>query len=137
MAHELDRLATARLKRRDFMRYAGITAGAGVLAACKKAVSPGAAPSASVSRPPMAKEPGGLQVFDWSGYGNGDYYPGKERQYLWADYQKATGDTPKFILFENDDAGYTKVVSGARYDVIHPCAYRFKDYVDLGAVQPW
>jgi spermidine/putrescine transport system substrate-binding protein len=138
MASEFDRLGARRLKRRDFMRYAGITAGAGVLAACKKATSTGVATGASPSsRPPMSKEPGGLQVFDWSGYGNGDYYPGKERQYLWADYQKATGDTPKFILFENDDAGYTKVVAGARYDVIHPCAYRFKDYVDLGVVQPW
>jgi spermidine/putrescine transport system substrate-binding protein len=138
MASEFDRLGARRLKRRDFMRYAGITAGAGVLAACKKAASTGAATGASPSsRPPIAQEPGGLQVFDWSGYGNGDYYPGKERQYLWADYQKATGDTPKFILFENDDAGYTKVVAGARYDVIHPCAYRFKDYVDLGVVQPW
>jgi spermidine/putrescine transport system substrate-binding protein len=137
MASDLDRLAAARMKRRDFMRYAGITAGAGVLAACKKAATPGAAAGPSTSRPPIGQEPGGLQVFDWSGYGNGDYYPGKERQYLWADYQKATGDTPKFVLFENDDAGYTKVVAGARYDVIHPCAYRFKDYVDLGVVQPW
>jgi spermidine/putrescine transport system substrate-binding protein len=138
MASELERLGARRLRRRDFMRYAGITAGAGVLAACKKATSTGAATGASPSsRPPIGQEPGGLQVFDWSGYGNGDYYPGKERQYLWADYQKATGDTPKFVLFENDDAGYTKVVAGARYDVLHPCAYRFKDYVDLGVVQPW
>jgi spermidine/putrescine transport system substrate-binding protein len=138
MASELDRLGARRLKRRDFMRYAGITAGAGVLAACKKATSPGAATGGSPSSiPPIGQEPGGLQVFDWSGYGNGDYYPGKERQYLWAEYQKATGDTPKFVLFENDDAGYTKVVAGARYDVLHPCAYRFKDYVDLGVVQPW
>jgi spermidine/putrescine transport system substrate-binding protein len=138
MASELDRLGAQRLRRRDFMRYAGITAGAGVLAACKKATSTGAGTGASPSsRPPIGQEPGGLQVFDWSGYGNGDYYPGKERQYLWADYQKATGDTPKFVLFENDDAGYTKVVAGARYDVMHPCAYRFKDYVDLGVVQPW
>ena len=53
-------------------------------------------------------------------------------------YQKATGDTPKFILFANDDDGYTKTAAGSvNFDVIHPCAYRFKDYVDLGAVQPW
>src|SRR6266513_1328492 len=39
MASELDRLGARRLRRRDFMRYAGITAGAGVLAACKKATS--------------------------------------------------------------------------------------------------
>ena len=78
MASELDRLGAQRLRRRDFMRYAGITAGAGVLAACKKATSTGAGTGASPSsRPPIGQEPGGLQVFDWSGYGNGDYYPGK------------------------------------------------------------
>jgi len=139
MTNEFDRLPGRTLKRRDFIRYAGIAAGAGVLAACKKAVSPSSGPTGgpSATRPPIAEEPGGLQVFDWSGYGGGEYYPGKERQYLWADYQKATGDTPKFILFENDDAGYTKIAAGARYDVVHPCAYRFKDYVDLGVVQPW
>jgi spermidine/putrescine transport system substrate-binding protein len=139
MMSDLDRLVARRLGRRDFMRYAGVAAGAGVLAACKKAVTTGSGPSSAsgAARPPIDKEPGSLQVFDWSGYGAGDYYPGKEKQSIWADYQKATGDTPKFILFENDDAGFTKVAAGARYDVIHPCAYRFKDYVDLGVVQPW
>lgn len=129
--------------RRDFMRYAGYTgmtvSMAGVLAACREAESPsgGAQGSAQASIPPIEDEPGGLQVFDWTGYGNGDFYPGKEERYLWADYTKATGDTPEFILFENDDAGYTKVAAGARYDVIHPCGYKYQDYVDLGAVQPW
>ena len=85
----------------------------------------------------MDQEPGGLQVFDWSGYGNGDYYPDKEKANLWASYQQATGDTPQFTLFQNDDKGFTDVVGDARYDVIHPCAYRFKDYVDGGYVQPW
>jgi spermidine/putrescine transport system substrate-binding protein len=138
MSSELDRLVARRLPRRDFMRYAGIAAGAGVLAACKKATSSiasGGGPS--TSRPPIDQEPGNLQVFDWSGYGNGDYYPGKEETYLWKAYQQQTGDTPKFFLFENDDAGFTKIVAGASYDVVHPCAYRFKDYVDNGFVQPW
>ena len=138
MTSELDRLIARRLPRRDFMRYAGIAAGAGVLAACKKAtssVATGAGPS--TSRPPISQEPGHLQVFDWSGYGNGDYYPGKEQTYLWNAYKQQTGDTPTFILFENDDAGFTKIVAGASYDVVHPCAYRFKDYVDNGFVQPW
>ena len=76
-------------------------------------------------------------MFDWSGYGNGDYYPKEEKQYLWKQYLDGTGDTPEFILFENDDAGFTKVAAGARYDVIHPCGYSYRDYVDLGAVQPW
>ena len=139
MTSDLDRIVARRLGRRDFMRYAGVAAGAGVLAACKKATTTGAGPVPSGSaRPPISQEPGSLAVFDWSGYGGGEYYPGKEKTNIWADYQKTTGDTPKFILFENDDAGYTKVAAkSVNFDVVHPCAYRFKDYVDLGAVQPW
>ena len=85
----------------------------------------------------MEQEPGSLKVFDWSGYGNGDYYPKEEKKFLWGQYAKATGDTPVFSLFENDDSAYTKVVAGARYDVAHPCGYRYKDWVDLDVLQPW
>jgi spermidine/putrescine transport system substrate-binding protein len=138
MTSDLERLIGTSLRRREFMRYAGVALSAGVLAACKNASTPAVGPTASgAARPSMEQEPGGLQVFDWSGYGSGDYYPGKEKQSLWQSYLDATGDTPKFVLFENDDAGYLKVATGAHYDVVHPCAYRFKDYVDLGAVQPW
>src|SRR5437867_7517546 len=138
MTSEFDRMIARRLGRRDFIRYAGIAAGAGVLAACKQASSTGTAAGPGASRPPLAQEPGGLKVFDWAGYGGGEYYPKPERQVFTDPYNAATGDTPKFILFENDDDGYTKVATGnAPYDVVHPCAYRFQDYVDLGAVQPW
>ena len=135
---DLDRLFRQRMPRRDLIRYTGMGLGvSAILAACKQAsTSAGAIPSGS-PRPAMDAEPGGLQVFDWSGYGNGDYYPKEEKQYLWQDYQKATGDTPKFILFENDDSGFTKVAAGTTYDIVHPCAYRFQDYVNLGAMQPW
>jgi spermidine/putrescine transport system substrate-binding protein len=136
---DLSRLFGQRATRRDVLKYTGMGLGvSAILAACKQASSTGSVAASGASRPPIAQEPGGLQVFDWSGYGNGDYYPKEEKQYLWADYQKATGDTPKFFLFENDDAGFTKVASGsANYDIVHPCAYRFQDYVDINAVQPW
>ena len=139
MTDELDRFIARKFGRRDLLRYAGVAAGAGVLAACKKATTSGSAVSGSPStHPSISSEPGDLAVFDWAGYGGGEYYPGKEKANLWAAYQKATGDTPKFILFANDDDGYTKTAAGSvNFDVIHPCAYRFKDYVDLGAVQPW
>jgi spermidine/putrescine transport system substrate-binding protein len=129
--------------RRDFLRYAGYTgmtvSMAGVLAACKDAETPsgGTQGSGQAEIPPIEQEPGGLQVFDWSGYGNGDYYPKEEKKFLWGQYAKATGDTPEFALFENDDSAYTKVVAGARYDVAHPCGYRYKDWVDLEVLQPW
>ncbi len=139
MTDELDRFIARKFGRRELLRYAGVAAGAGVLAACKKATTSGSAVSGSPStHPSISSEPGDLAVFDWAGYGGGEYYPGKEKANLWAAYQKATGDTPNFILFANDDDGYTKTAAGSvNFDVIHPCAYRFKDYVDLGAVQPW
>ena len=134
---ELDPFMAQRLNRRGFLRLAGTgTLGAAVLAACKKAET--RTGTTGQSRPPIKKEPGNLQVFDWSGYGNGDYYPGKERAFLWQQYAKQTGDTPQFILFENDDAAYTKAVAGTvNFDVVHPCGYKYRDWVDLGAVQPW
>jgi spermidine/putrescine transport system substrate-binding protein len=136
-----DGRSTRGIGRRDFLRYAGysgIALGAGgVLAACKTAETAAGPGASSASIPPISAEPGGLQVFDWSGYGNGDYYPGREKRSLWADYAAATGDTPEFILYENDDTGYTDVVAGARYDLVHPCGYRYKDWVDLDILQPW
>jgi spermidine/putrescine transport system substrate-binding protein len=141
---DLERFLSGRMGRRDLFRMAGATTvGAAVLAACKKAESGGGAggvttgATGGVTRPPIEEEPGGLQVFDWSGYGNGDYYPKEEKQYLWKQYQDATGDAPEFILFENDDVGYTEVVAGARYDVVHPCGYRFPDYTAIDVLQPW
>jgi spermidine/putrescine transport system substrate-binding protein len=125
------------LSRRDLMRSAGVLGtSAAILAACKKADTSSAVASGE-ARPPIEQEPGGLTVFDWSGYGNGDYYPKEEEKFLWGQYAKATGDTPEFALFENDDAGYTEVAAGATYDVVHPCGYRWQDWVDLGAMQPW
>src|SRR5207342_3445695 len=103
MTDELDRLIARKFGRRDLLRYAGVAAGAGVLAACKKATTSGSAVSGSPStHPSISSEPGDLAVFDWAGYGGGEYYPGKEKANLWASYQKATGDTPNFILFAND-----------------------------------
>ena len=135
---DLERLFRRRMGRRDLLRYTGMGIGvSAVLAACKQASSSGGAlPSGSVY-PPIDQEPGSLQVFDWAGYGDGAYYPKEEKQFLWKQYQDATDDTPKFILFPDDDTGFTKVASGTHYDVVHPCAYRFKDYVDLGVMQPW
>jgi spermidine/putrescine transport system substrate-binding protein len=135
---DIDRLFRQRMARRDLFRYTGMGLGvSAILAACKEASTSGAAVPSGSARPAIDTEPGGLQVYDWSGYGNGDYYPKEEKQYLWADYQQATGDTPKFILFPDDDQGFTKVASGTTYDIVHPCAYRFQDYVDLGVMQPW
>ena len=79
MSKELGRLFSHEMGRRDLLRYTGMGVGvSAALAACKKA-SDTASQQPGASRAPIEQEPGGLQVFDWSGYGNGDYYPGKER----------------------------------------------------------
>ena len=135
-----DRILDVPLNRRGFLGVSAIVAASGLLAACKKAESGG--PSAGTSgspsaRPPIGQEPGSLEVYDWGGYGDGAYYPKKEEENLWGEYKAATGDTPKFILFEDDDSGYAKVAAGARYDIVHPCAYRFGDWVALDVLQPW
>ena len=140
---DFERLLSNRMGRRELFRLAGMTTmGAAVLAACRRAEEGGgggatSATGGNVNRPPLEEEPGGLQVFDWGGYGDGLYYPKEEKDFLWGQYLERTGDTPEFILFENDDAGYTKVAAGTTYDVVHPCGYKYQDWVDLGAMQPW
>jgi len=139
---DFDRILRASVGRRELLKYGGVAA---LLAACRRAEetggaltgSTGATGATAVTRPAITEEPGELQVFDWAGYGDGTYYPNKEKEFLWADYQAATGDTPTFVLFENDQNGFTDVAAGARYDVVHPCGYRYQDWVDLGVMQPW
>src|SRR6266545_4246479 len=86
----MNHFLTERLNRRGFLRMAGAsTVGAAVLAACRKAENVGGGAtgtSGAAVHPPIGQEPGNLQVFDWSGYGNGDYYPDKERLALWKQY---------------------------------------------------
>lgn len=136
MDHELDRIFASRLDRRRLFRYAAILGGAGVLAACKRAEETGqnGTTGDAVSRPSIEEEPGTLQIYDWDGYGNGTY--GDDA--LWKPYAKSFPDEePKFIVFKDDDSGYAKVAAGARYDLVHPCGYRWQDWVDLGVLQPW
>jgi spermidine/putrescine transport system substrate-binding protein len=128
-----------RIGRRDLFRYAGMGLGvSAVLAACKKAEEAGGPVSSGATRPPVGQEPGDLQVFDWAGYGDGYYYPKREQENFWQAYADQTGDTPKFTTFTDDDSGYLKVATGTEhFDIVHPCGYRYQDYVDLGVMQPW
>ena len=141
MTGQFERAMGNRLGRRDLFRYAGMGIGlSAILAACRDATDVNPTPGGSLSgsaAPTLEEEPGKLEVFDWGGYGDGAYYPNREKANLWQAYQDATGDTPKFILYADDDAGYSKVATGARYDIAHPCAYRFPDWVALDVLQPW
>ena len=131
-----------RFGRRDFMRYAGAVGlgASGLLAACRQAEQqPPAGASVTATRPSIEEEAGDLRVYEWLGYGDGSYGD----DVLWKDYKLAGYPAPKFIKTFDDDSGYTKVASGQRYDIVHPCAYRFQDWVNLQntdgspVMQPW
>ena len=139
---DLDRELLSRLGRRDFLRYTGIAVGAGVLAACKAAVTdhPAASGATPSARPSVGQEPGDLQVFDWTGYGDNVYGDAA----LWKPYkQQFPTEHLKYTVFKDDDSSYAKVAAGARYDIAHPCGYRFQDWVNLkdaqggSVLQPW
>ncbi len=73
--NDLDRILAQRLDRRRFFRLAGLGGvSAAVLAACRRAETnggggggPTGATGSTATRPSIEQEPGGLQVFDWSG----------------------------------------------------------------------
>lgn len=136
MTDQVERILGTSLRRRDVLKYAGL---ATLLAACKQADSgTNDGGGASASRAPLDQEPGGLTVFDWAGYGDGSYYPKKERAAFWQTYVDQTSDTPTFVLFNDDDEGYSKAATGAvDFDIVHPCAYRWGDWNALDALQPW
>lgn len=130
------------MDRRGFIRLAGVsTVGAAVLAACKKATTPGtgAQPTGGATRPPVEEEPGNLSVFDWTGYGDDVYGDAV----LWKDYKSSfPSDEIQYTVFKDDDSSYAKVAAGQRFDIAHPCAYRFPDWVALEdngqpVIQPW
>ncbi len=132
MRDEYDRLIASSLGRRQFLKYAGVGAlSASVLAACKKAADTGAAGATGSAtpapRPPLEEEAGDLKIYEWLGYGDGSYGD----DVLWAEYKAKGYPKPKFTKTFDDDTGYTKVAAGERYDIVHPCAYRFADWVAL------
>jgi spermidine/putrescine transport system substrate-binding protein len=135
--------ASRHFGRRDFMRYAGVMGlgASGFLAACRQAeqAPPAGNGSATPTHPPIEEESGDLRIYEWLGYGDGSYGD----DVLWREYKKAGYPKPKFIKTFEDDAGFTKVAAGERYDIVHPCAYRFEDWVNLQdadgspVMQPW
>jgi spermidine/putrescine transport system substrate-binding protein len=142
MAGALDDMRT--LDRRGFFRVAGVMAGAGVLAACKAAspsspVATGTTTGSPSARPPLSEETGDLRIYEWLGYGDGSYGD----DILWEEYKAKGYPKPKFTKTFDDDAGFTKVAAGERWDLVHPCGYRFGDWQALAeadgssVLQPW
>lgn len=128
MRTNVDRILGQRFGRRDFLRYAALAGGAGVLAACRKAATP-VAPGPGVERPSIDEEPGELTVFEWAGY---------ELKPLWRPYAREFADQePNFTFLTSDDQALSKVRAGFRSDLVHPCIGYINDWVNLGVMQPW
>lgn len=69
-----------------------------------------------------------LVVFDWAGF---------ENQALIEGYVAKNGDMPTYAFFGDEDEAFTKVSSGFRADVAHPCSQIVQKYRDKGLIEPW
>jgi spermidine/putrescine transport system substrate-binding protein len=69
-----------------------------------------------------------LVVFDWAGF---------ENQALIEGYVAKNGDMPTYAFFGDEDEAFTKVASGFKADVAHPCSQMVQKYRDKGLIEPW
>ena len=121
------------------LRYTGMGLGvSAILAACKQAsTSAGAIPSGS-PRPAMdsrTRRPPGVRLV---GLRQRQLLPrGREAVPVAATTRRPRATRRSSSCSRTTTPGFTKVAAGTTYDIVHPCAYRFQDYVNLGAMQPW
>jgi spermidine/putrescine transport system substrate-binding protein len=128
---ELDAVMRSPASRRQFLKYAAVMGGAGVLAACRKetvAGGPSASGAPSSARPPIADEPGQLKAYEWAGF---------ELKAIWKDYSTQGYEDPKFTFFTNTEQALAKTAGGYGWDTVHPEVGYVEDYYNLDAVQPW
>ena len=78
--------------------------------------------------PNAAEDSGPLQILEWEGYQKPDFHMGFESDHPNAklDYQYAASSN-EFL---------TKVKTGAKVDIAHPCSPGIRDWVDAGLVAP-
>ncbi len=69
-----------------------------------------------------------LLVFDWAGF---------ENQSLIEGYVAKNGQMPSYTFFGDDDEAFTKMQSGFKADVAHPCSQMVGKYRDAGLIEPW
>ncbi len=69
-----------------------------------------------------------LLVFDWAGF---------EDQSLIEGYVAKHGEMPTYAFYGDDDEAFTKMSSGFKADVAHPCSQMVQKYRDAGLIEPW
>ena len=128
-----------RMDRRRFLASTAAAGGTVLISACGGGSSSGGGGGDSgAARPAIGKEPGNLSVYEWQGY----EAAGTKAQ----TYMKVPGksyvdefgaSTINYTAFQSDDAAVAKVLSGAQYDLAHPCIGYVHDWVDKGLVEPF
>jgi len=127
------------MDRRRFLASTAAAGGTVLISACGGGSSSGGGGGDSgAARPAIGKEPGKISVYEWQGY----EAAGTKAQ----TYMKVPGksyvdefgaSTINYTAFQSDDAAVAKVLSGAQYDLAHPCIGYVHDWVDKGLVEPF
>ncbi len=81
---------------------------------------------ASISRGVRADE-GQATYFGWAGY---------DDENLWQAYVEQEGAAPEFTFWGDEEEGIAKMRAGFKPDVVFPCNYSIKKWVDSGLLQP-
>lgn len=69
-----------------------------------------------------------LIVFDWAGF---------EDQALIEAYVAKHGQMPTYAFYGDEEEAFTKVSTGFKADVAHPCSQMVRKYRDKGLIEPW
>lgn len=68
-----------------------------------------------------------LTVFDWAGYEDPGFHP---------KYIEQHGASPQFAFFGDEEEAFTKLKSGFRADIAHPCSQSVIKWRDAGLLKP-
>jgi spermidine/putrescine transport system substrate-binding protein len=121
--------AARALTRRELVKLGLVAAGTATAAGCGVGETQSGESSAKASsHPPLDKEPGDLEVFEWAGFELPAFY----RPYL-REFEKK----PKFTFLEQDDQALGKCLGGYRPDLCHPDIPWIPDWVKGDLIQPF
>jgi spermidine/putrescine-binding protein len=125
------------MDRRGFLAGTASLGAGVILSGCGSSSSGGS--SASASRPKIGQEPGNMVVLEWDGYQAAGTKAQTTKGIVFGkDYTDEFGANGlSYSLITNDSQAINNVRTGKKYDLLHPCAENFKDYVDGGFVQPF
>jgi spermidine/putrescine transport system substrate-binding protein len=133
MAKEPTSVFDKELRRADVLKLGAAVAGASLFAACGGGKTTTTQTQGTSARPPIEKESGQLQAFEWAGNeyptygGKGGPLQGYVDQY----------GVPQYTFLTSDEQALSKVLSGFKPDIVHPCANYTPSWIDGGFIQPW